>query len=378
MCAPGGPVLGQGRRQHRVQLRARVIREELVGHVALRFGGGVVGRQIHAARDGVGDGLVRLGPRVEIEEGGDDVVVDLAAVVVGGQHRGDGRAHGAVRRVIRELAGHEARHLALVPVGHQLAGDERQHLGLGPVLGQVERVEGRRDGSSVIGFDEDRVVEVLEGGGERPGHGQIPEGAPEQVERRPAGPGLAVAQGDGDQRRRDGRLNLGDGPKERQIDGGEPRRYGSVGLRRGVVGRERRGNRGVPLDDGPVAHQGVRDGLIHRGGVAVVQELGVRVVLGLRDAGHEVEGDLGLREIVGQARLMASFVSRLMCSSRPGSPGPRTRWPGAAGRPPPPSSRRRRRRWRAGCSGQQPVAIRGVGRRAPHRVREQGAPRLLH
>ena len=50
------------------------------------------------------------------------------------------------------------------------------------------------------------MVQVLEGGRQGAGHGQVPEhvAAPEQVERGPAGPGLAVAQRDGRQRRRDG------------------------------------------------------------------------------------------------------------------------------------------------------------------------------
>ena len=148
----------------------------------------------------------------------------------------------------------------MVPVGHQLAGDERQHLGLRPVLGQVEHVEGRGDGGSrlqlrlgfgsgvAVRLDEDRVVEVLEGGGEGSRHGEIAQDvrALQEAERRPAGPGLAVAQGHGQER--------------------------------------------------------VRDELVRRGGVAVAGELGVRVVLGLGHGGHEVEGDLGLREVVAQGR----------------------------------------------------------------------------
>ena len=99
----------------------------------------------------------------------------------------------------------------MVPVGHQLAGDERQHLGLRPVLGEIQRVEGRRDGGSRlqlrvglaagvgVRFDEDGVVEVLEGRRERAGHGQVAQDvrALHKVEGRPAGPGLAVPQGHG-------------------------------------------------------------------------------------------------------------------------------------------------------------------------------------
>ena len=119
-----------------------------VGDLLVRLGRGVVGREVRAARHGVGDGLVGFGPRVEVQQGRDDLVVDLAGIVVARQRRGDGRAHLAAGLVVRQLAGHEARHLALVLVGHQLASDEGQHLGLRPVLGQIQRVEGRRDGSS--------------------------------------------------------------------------------------------------------------------------------------------------------------------------------------------------------------------------------------
>ena len=112
------------------------------------LGGGEVGRQVHAAGHGVRDGLVGFGPRVEIQQGRDDLVVDLTGVVVARQGRGDGRAHLAAGLVVGQLSGHVAGHLRLVPVGHQLPSDERQHLGLRPVLGQIEGVEGRRDGVS--------------------------------------------------------------------------------------------------------------------------------------------------------------------------------------------------------------------------------------
>ena len=110
---------------------------------------GVVAREVHVAQ-GVGDFLVRLGSRVEVQEGGDDLGVDLAAVVVARQGRADAAAHGAVGGVVGQLSRHVAGDLALVPVGHQLAGDERQHLGLRPVLGQIERVDGGRDRSSCL------------------------------------------------------------------------------------------------------------------------------------------------------------------------------------------------------------------------------------
>ena len=108
------------------------------------MGRGVIGREVHVAQ-GICNLLIHFGPRVEVEQRGDDLGIDLAAVVVAGQGRGDGRGHRAAGGVVGQLAGHEARHLPLVPVGHQLAGDEGQHLRLGPVLGQVEGVDGSCD-----------------------------------------------------------------------------------------------------------------------------------------------------------------------------------------------------------------------------------------
>ena len=285
--APAGPVLRESGRELRVQLGARIIGQQLVGHVSLSFRG-----------HGVGDGLVRFRSGVEVQQGRDDLVVDLAAVVVARQRRGDGRAHLAAGLVVRQLAGHEARHLALVPVGHQLSCDERQHLGLRPVLREIQRVERRGDcssgfelrvsfGSGVgVGLDEDRVVQVLEGGGGGSRHGEVPQhvAAPQlQIEGRSAGPGLAVAQGDGHQGGCDGRLDLRYRPVGAEIDGGPPRRDGAVGLRRGVVARERCSYRCVPLDDGPVGHQCIGDGLRHLRRGAVVGQLRVRVILGLGD-----------------------------------------------------------------------------------------------
>ena len=53
-----------------------------VRYFLVRLGRGVVGREVRAARHGVGDGLVGFGPRVEVQQGRDDLVVDLAAAVV--------------------------------------------------------------------------------------------------------------------------------------------------------------------------------------------------------------------------------------------------------------------------------------------------------
>ena len=54
-----------------------------------------------------------------------------------------------------------------------------------------------------VRLDQDRVVQVLEAGGQGAGHRQVAEhvAAPEQVERGSAGPALAVAQRDGCQPR---------------------------------------------------------------------------------------------------------------------------------------------------------------------------------
>ena len=128
-----GPVLGEGGRELGVQFGPRVERQQLAGHVALRLGLRVVIAQIHRARRGVGDGLVHFGLRVEVQQSRDDLGINLEAVVVAGQGRGDGRGHRAARGVVTELARHVGRDFRLVPIGHQLAGDEGQHLRLGPV-----------------------------------------------------------------------------------------------------------------------------------------------------------------------------------------------------------------------------------------------------
>ena len=203
--SPRRPVLGERGRELGVQLGPRVEREQLAGHVALRLGLRVVIREIHVSQ-GVCDLLIDFGLSVEVEQRGDDLGVDLAAVVVARQSRADGRGHRAAGGVVGQLAPHVGRDFRLVPIGHQLAGDEGQHLRLGPVLGQVEGVDGSCDRCARlrlrVGFapgiavrlDEDRVVQVLEAGGQGAGHRQVAEdvGASQQVERGPAGPGLSA------------------------------------------------------------------------------------------------------------------------------------------------------------------------------------------
>ena len=261
--------------------------------------------------------------------------------------------------VVAELAGHEARHLPLVPVGHEGRGDEGQHLRLVLELGQVQGVDGGGDRCARlqlrVGFapgvavrlDEDRVVQVLEAGGQGAGHGQVAQhiATPQHVERRAPVPALAVAQrhrrrdggvrlgrgivgGDG---RRDGGVRLGrrvvgregcrDGGvplgrrfegRQRIGDGGVPlghrpvghqrRRDGGVRLDAGVVGREGCRDGGVPLGRRAVGHQRIGDGLGHFGRGAVIGQLGVRVALGLVDGRHHGDGDFGSREVVGQSR----------------------------------------------------------------------------
>ena len=184
--SPRRPVLGEGRCQQRIQLGPRVIREKLVGHVALRLGLRVVIREIHVPQR-IGNLLIDFGPGVEIQQSRDDLAIDLAAVVVAGQGRGDGRGHRAAGGVVGQLASHVGRDLRLVPVGHQGRGNEGQHLRLVLELGQVQGVDGGGDRCARlqlrVGFapgvavrlDEDRVVQVLEAGGQGAGHGQVPE-----------------------------------------------------------------------------------------------------------------------------------------------------------------------------------------------------------
>ena len=232
-----GPVLGEGGRELGVQFGPRVERQQLAGHVALRLGLRV---QIHRARRGVGDGLVHFGLRVEVQQSRDDLGIDLGAVVVAGQGRGDGRGHRAARGVVTELARHVGRDFRLVPIGHQLAGDEGQYLRLGPVLGQVEGIDGSRDRCArfrlrvslaagvAVRLYQDGVIQVLERRGQGAGHRQVAQhvAAPQQVEGGSAGPALAVAQR---HRRRDGGVRLGRG-----VVGGDGRRDDGVRLGAGV------------------------------------------------------------------------------------------------------------------------------------------------
>ena len=104
---PRCPILGERGRELGIEFGPRVVRQQLVGHVALRFGLRVVIAQIHVLQ-GVCNLLIHFGPRVEVEQHGNDLAIDLAAVVVARQSRADAAAHRAVRGVVGELAGHEA------------------------------------------------------------------------------------------------------------------------------------------------------------------------------------------------------------------------------------------------------------------------------
>ena len=308
--SPRRPVLGEGRCQQRVQLGPRVEREQLVGHVALRLGLRVVIREIHVPQ-GVCDLLIDFGPGVEVEQRGDDLGVDLAAVVVARQSRGDGRGHRAARGVVTELARYVGRDFRLVPIGHQGRGDEGLHLRFVLELGQVQGVDGcgdrcarlrLREGLApgvAVRLDEDRVVQVLEAGGQGAGHGQVAQhvAAPQQVERGPAGPGLAVAQRDGRQRRRDGCV-----PLDRSPVGHQRRRDCGVRLSGVVKTREGCRDGGVPLGRRFEGHQRIGDGLGHLSRGAIVGQLGVRVALGLVDGRHHSDGDFGAGEVIGEGR----------------------------------------------------------------------------
>ena len=118
-------------------------------------------------------------------------------------------------------------------------------------------------------------------------------------------------------------MDLGYGPVGTQIDGGQPRSDGAVGLRRGVVARQCCSYRCVPLHDGPVGHEGIGDGLVHCSGVAVVGQLRIRVIFGLGHGGHQVEGDLGLREVIGQGRRdgVGSLLGRAVSAELGEDPG---------------------------------------------------------
>ena len=312
-----GPVLGERGRELGVQFGPRVERQQLAGHVALRLGLGVVIAQIHRARRGVGDGLVHFGPRVEVEQRGDDFGIDLAAVVVAGQGRGDGRGHRAAGGVVGQLAGHVGRDFPLVPVGHQGRGDEGLDLRLVLELGQVQDGSGDRCARFRLGVSlaagvavrlyQDGVIQVLERRGQCAGHRQVTQhvAAPEQVEGRAAGPALAVAQ----RRRRDGGVRLSRGVVAR-----EGCRDCGVRLSGIVITHEGCRDGGVPLGRRPVGHQRIGDGLGHLRRGAVIGQLGVRVALGLVDGRHDGGSDFGSREVIGQSR--GDGVVRLLGRAR--------------------------------------------------------------
>ena len=100
-----GPILGERGRELGVQFAPRVEREQLAGHVALRLGLRVVVAQIHVPQR-ICDLLIDFGPDVgvEIQQSRDDLGIDLGAVVVAGQGRGDGRGHRAAGGVVGQLA----------------------------------------------------------------------------------------------------------------------------------------------------------------------------------------------------------------------------------------------------------------------------------
>ena len=182
--SPRRPVLGERGCELGIQLGPRVEREQLAGHVALRLGLRVVIAQIHVPQ-GVCDLLIDFGLGVKIQQSRDDLGIDLAAVVVAGQGRGDGRGHRAAGGVVTELARHVGRDLRLVPVGHQGRGDEGLDLRFVLELGQVQGVDGCGDRRTrlqlrvgfapgvAVRFDEDGVVQVLEAGGQGAGHRQV-------------------------------------------------------------------------------------------------------------------------------------------------------------------------------------------------------------
>ena len=143
--SPRRPVLGERGRELGVQLGPRVEREQLAGHVALRLGLRKVIREIHVP-EGVCDLLIDFGLSVEVEQRGDDLGVDLAAVVVARQSRADGRGHRAAGGVVGQLARNEARDLRLGPVGEQGLVDQELHPPGVLVLADVQSVDGVGDG----------------------------------------------------------------------------------------------------------------------------------------------------------------------------------------------------------------------------------------
>ena len=315
--SPAGPVLQEGGREQRIQLRAEV--EERIG-----LDRGVITGKIHVAQ-GICNLLIHFGPRVEVEQRGDDLGIDLAAVVVARQSRADGRGHRAAGGVVTELAGHEARHIPLVPVRHQGRGDEGLDLRLVLELGQVQGVDGSGDRCALS--DSMRMVSsrfwkvaVSAPATDRLRSTLLPRsrlkvGPPFQVwpllsvtdasaAAMAASRSAAVPSPVGHQRRRDrgvrlsglrrpagppslGHQRVGDGlvHLDRGAVGHQPRREGGVRLGAGVVGPESCRNCGVPLGRRPVGHQGIGDGLVHLDRGAVIGQLGVRVALDGRHHG---------------------------------------------------------------------------------------------
>ena len=141
--SPRRPVLGERGRELGVQLGPRVEREQLAGHVALRLGLRKVIAQIHVP-EGVCDLLIDFGPRVEVQQGRDDLAIDLAAVVVARQSRADGRGHRAAGGVVGQLARNEARDLRLGPVGEQGLVDQELHPPGRPGIGRRSERRWRR------------------------------------------------------------------------------------------------------------------------------------------------------------------------------------------------------------------------------------------
>ena len=138
--------MGQRGCEQRIQLGSGVIRQQLVGHVALCLGAGVIVRQIHGARRGIGDGLVYFGPRVEIQQSSYYLAVDLTGIIIARQCRADAGANGGTRGVVGQLSRHEARDFALIPVGQQGLVDQELHLRSVLVLADVQGVNSIGDG----------------------------------------------------------------------------------------------------------------------------------------------------------------------------------------------------------------------------------------
>ena len=208
-----GPVLQEGGRELGIQLGPRVVRQQLAGHVAL-LGLGVVVRQIHVPQR-IGNLLIDFGPGVEIQQSRDDLGIDLAAVVVAGQGRGDGRGHRAAGGVVGQLARH---------VGRQGRGDEGLDLRLVLELGQVQGVDGGGDRCARFRLRVGLAAGREEGGGSRGREG----GGREQG-------GGRSEEGGG--RKGGGRKEEGGGGRRKEEEGGGGRRREEGGGEKGREGR---------------------------------------------------------------------------------------------------------------------------------------------